>query len=741
MHLIILLSGCIVTHFQIGLCKPLGVNNGTFDICKNELVISKENFVTIALKKHKIHKIRVLALIDKGLFSETEINPYGWRVVSQAGSIFSLEGDKETAPYLTAIHGIRYVQRPFPFSINASCMDTARKMTNVDQVQGKISSTLTKKFTGKNVLIGNIDTEFDTHHPDFINALGKTRFIALWDQSDSTNPLRQGLTYGKIKSGQALESDSQFGLNGEFHGTLITSYAAGSQLSTPYYGVAPDAFIIGVKYSPQYVEQDVINGLNWIFKIADSINVPCVVNLSIGLASGPHDGTSLTDRAIDSVSTTGHIVVGAVGNDGYSNSHISFTLGIKDTMGTWIEPSIDSLQSPPRATAVSAIDIWGDSGCVLAVTSYIRDIRTGLFKVSGQRVTTQIGRVYNPDLVLWKDSIGNKIDSLVFYPLIVENANLLNHKSHLQLALVSPNISLRYGISMTIQNNVSGTIHAWNIEKKSLLSDSIPAFFNGDNISTVNEIGGTAKRIITVGGYTSKSKIPTWNGVIFDKHDSSEIGKRSFSSGTGPSVDGRTKPDIMAPSDMVVGAMSRLAPDIGQTVIWPDTHSTVGRYTRGTGTSVASPIVAGIIALMLEENPNLTPEQAKSALQSTAIKDSNTGSIAIPNNLWGAGKVNAYGAIAELMGITPAARPIAKNFPEGRLEFYSKNSKLFFKIYFQAEKSDNLQLTLFSLSGRKVVEINKLKEENCISQISKGVYMACLLSNSQVLNRQKVIVW
>jgi hypothetical protein len=192
---------------------------------------------------------------------------------------------------------------------------------------------------------------------------------------------------------------------------------------------------------------------------------------------------------------------------------------------------------------------------------------------------------------------------------------------------------------------------------------------------------------------------------------------------------------------MVVGAMSRLAPDIGQTVIWPDTHSTVGRYTRGTGTSVASPIVAGIIALMLEENPNLTPEQAKSALQSTAIKDSNTGSIAIPNNLWGAGKVNAYGAIAELMGITPAARPIAKNFPEGRLEFYSKNSKLFFKIYFQAEKSDNLQLTLFSLSGRKVVEINKLKEENCISQISKGVYMACLLSNSQVLNRQKVIVW
>ncbi|WP_133499648.1 S8 family serine peptidase [Cognatilysobacter terrigena] len=65
-------------------------------------------------------------------------------------------------------------------------------------------------------------------------------------------------------------------------------------------------------------------------------------------------------------------------------------------------------------------------------------------------------------------------------------------------------------------------------------------------------------------------------------------------------------------------------------------------YTHMSGTSMATPHVAGIIALMLEANPNLTPAQVKDIISRTATNM--TGRLA-----WeaGAGHINAYAAVAE----------------------------------------------------------------------------------------------
>jgi subtilisin family serine protease len=60
------------------------------------------------------------------------------------------------------------------------------------------------------------------------------------------------------------------------------------------------------------------------------------------------------------------------------------------------------------------------------------------------------------------------------------------------------------------------------------------------------------------------------------------------------------------------------------------------------GTSMSSPMVAGIIALWLQAKPNLTVAQIKTILQNTSITDSFTGTgTAIPNNTWGRGKIDA----------------------------------------------------------------------------------------------------
>ena len=69
-------------------------------------------------------------------------------------------------------------------------------------------------------------------------------------------------------------------------------------------------------------------------------------------------------------------------------------------------------------------------------------------------------------------------------------------------------------------------------------------------------------------------------------------------------------------------------------------------YTHSSGTSMATPHVSGILALMFEANPNLTPMQARSILEDTATNM--TGRLA-----WeaGAGHVNAYAAVAAAQGL------------------------------------------------------------------------------------------
>ena len=609
-------------------------------------------------------------------------------------------------------------------------------------LMARITSSLKQAYTGKNVLIGIIDTEFDTHHPDFLNAQGKTRFIALWDQVDPTIR-RNGTAYGKIESGQQLNSDTSFGLDGDFHGTLMASYAAGSDTTYPYYGMAPDAMIIGVKYDNDYVATDVINGLAWIFHIADSLKVPCVVSMSIGQADGPHDGTSATDQAIDAVSATaGHIVVGAIGNDGANRTHIKFSLVSGEKKGTWMEPEIDSLQNPPRAQAFSGADLWGDSNRVISANLFILNQNSMKYKLSNT-ITTQVSGSYLPDTIKGTatDSVLKAGDTLIIYTYM-ENKSSLNHKAHMEIELLSNNPDLFFGVSVSFLNNAAGTIHGWNIFKHPLSGFGVSGFYDGDSASTLNEIGGTAKKIIAVGGYISKSQIIRWDGSFLDKGVQNELGMLSNFTGTGPTTDGRIKPDITAPDEFVVGAINRLQPDYARTVIWPDPPSTNGRYATGTGTSVSSPVVAGTIALMLQAKPTLTVDSARKIIQTTAITDQYTNAFPVPGNIWGWGKLNAYGAVANVVDVIPVETVKPRLIPSVSMAIFSTGQGNLISLSFRLNRPKSISLQLFCLDGRRVLTAQMSKSSLLLPEsLAKGVYFANLRSDEKTLVNQKIAVW
>lgn len=100
------------------------------------------------------------------------------------------------------------------------------------------------------------------------------------------------------------------------------------------------------------------------------------------------------------------------------------------------------------------------------------------------------------------------------------------------------------------------------------------------------------------------------------------------SSSRGPTTSGNIKPDLVAPGFNITAAKA----------------GTTNQYATLTGTSMSSPFVAGVVALMLDANNNLTPTQVKELLTTTA--DPWDGSN--PNNDYGNGRLRAFDVIKKL---------------------------------------------------------------------------------------------
>ena len=100
-------------------------------------------------------------------------------------------------------------------------------------------------------------------------------------------------------------------------------------------------------------------------------------------------------------------------------------------------------------------------------------------------------------------------------------------------------------------------------------------------------------------------------------------GNRSYFSSVGNTVDGRTKPDVMA-----LGSSDYIA----------DASNPTG-YTSGGGTSFSCPLTAGVCALLLSYNSNLTPMKIRDALRNTASQHTS------PDRYMGWGIVDALAAL------------------------------------------------------------------------------------------------
>jgi minor extracellular serine protease Vpr len=150
-----------------------------------------------------------------------------------------------------------------------------------------------------------------------------------------------------------------------------------------------------------------------------------------------------------------------------------------------------------------------------------------------------------------------------------------------------------------------------------------------------------------------------------------------------------------------------------------------GFYGIQTAVSAAAPLTAGVIALMLEVNPELTPSEIKTILQETAREDSFTGST--PNNEWGYGKLDALAAILEASGMSGTQT----NMPSTQLKVYPNPAK---NQVILNVAGDTWSVSLFSLDGKVVREYGVLRtQELDLTGLPSGIYLVRAQNGRQVL--------
>ena len=589
--------------------------------------------------------------IDKEIFQKKNVESLGVKLNTEAGNFFTALIPINTIESLFEVEGI--VSVDIAEKVHTT-MDNARTVTNVNQVHA--GTGLPQAYTGNGVIVGVIDIGFDYTHPNFRNLnTQQTKISKVWEQSGITTA---PAPYGTEYVGQTAILNRMRDLVDETHGTHVAGIAAGSGgiLNSLNKGVAYDSEIVLVSTNMSNV--GIINGIQYIFNHAINNNKPAVANMSLGSHIGPHDGTSSFDSMSSTLTGNGRILVGSAGNEGSDLLHLGKTFSVNsNTLLSFVKfyPSLST-------NGTSKIDIWGEVGKNFSVAVNIYNINNNTYEDFTPYINTSSGtntstsanyNLYDDDPI---------IPDLCNVQVSFESSNSQNSKPHVFLNInnTSQDDNYKYIVLEIISND--GHVNSWCANCTfNNLSFTSPVQ-NGDTSMTVGEIGGTGNSIISVGAFNTKS----CTTMYFNNNNPKctfDVATGLFDianfSSKGPTADGRIKPDITAPGNRIVSSISRFdsrynftGGNFNQNEKYADVVSGLTDninnwyFAANQGTSMAAPMVTGIIALWLQANPNLTVAQIKTILQNTSITDSFTGTgSAIPNNTWGRGKINAYAGI------------------------------------------------------------------------------------------------
>ncbi len=443
---------------------------------------------------------------------------------------------------------------------------------------------------GEGAVIGIVDSYLDVLHPSFTQNR-TSRIQCIWDQGvDAPSNQTKGYLYkyGTEYTKDAIRQIVQKNTYSDWshyhnpmrskHGTHVSDIAGGSNPSLP--GIAPKADMIFVNFNRRNKRfgdsARLIEAVSYIFERAKQ--TPCVVNVSLGTYSGPHNGSNPVEKAFDALvqAQPNRAIVIAAGNSYESRKHESG----KVPQGRHTEITWEILGSDEKPE----VQIWYS-------TQDQFDFQ--LLGEDGKHLTDPMP--INTQGPIYKSRGREKI----YIGFLSHRAESKSHgKNAISLFMEKDQSSRTYRLRLYGRRVRSGRFHAW-IERTNC---DRSRFQHGDPRYTLNSIG-TGYKTIVVGSYNATSK----GDPI------------AWSSSSGPTLDGREKPEVSAPGCYIKAAEAQsrdyyMGQKANRCMIIPIRTMQITM----SGTSMAAPVVTGLIARMFglakQYGVNLTIDETRMLL-------------------------------------------------------------------------------------------------------------------------------
>ena len=499
-----------------------------------------------------------------------DLNLPGVNVNSQKGELRTAKVSLDALAVLSQRDGVHRISSSVKLK---PLNDVAAASTQLDNFRQNNNSAL----TGNGVVIGIVDTGIDSSHSCFTG-----RILSIWDQKIDGHGWGEK-DYGMILTGGLLAASADV----RGHGTHVAGIAAGRD--DRFGGVAPEARLIIVK--TDFIESHITDAIEYIFAEADKLpgKPPVVVNLSLGGHINAHDGSDDLSQWIDKHTGAGRLVVTAAGNEGDKDIHAAANIAPGETAEIGFK--ISQNQTPPIVLFSGWYD--ADGSCEISIKPPV-----------GQATPPQ--KVVNDMDATQTRDVDGMLVILTMPPSIASHNG--DHEFELKIQAGSKNVQT--GQWHIIIRNMGATpvnVHIWSTVPDNFKDAEFTAPFAQKDMKIGSP--GCAAAAITVASFVTRTQWENFENNPFTVDDPTTFKHMAASSSPGLTRDGRKKPDIAAPGEFIASALSNQlkAPPIG--------HLLTKNFIVNSGTSMACPFVTGICALLLEENPNLTPDEIREFLK------------------------------------------------------------------------------------------------------------------------------
>lgn len=691
-------------------------------------------------------KASVIIILAPGA-SASDVEMRGFDILVDRGHMLIASGTLEDIAALAEcdfVKSIAFGEERTPM------LDVSRQVIGVDDVHQGKSNSWGQKFRGAGVIAGIFDRGIDPQHINFRDADNNTRIKAYWTFLSTGGTGRAYLTPDAIDNAPTDSRNDTHGthtlgcmagsfdrsVNSSSTNVAITNPSTGrpkgGKNANPYYGMAPDADL--AVCAGQLYDSNILAGIANIVDYAKSQGKPAVVNLSIGSTIGPHDGSDATSQMIDILADDAIIFL-AAGNEGDMPLSIVKTFTGSDT----------EVKTFPFAQAsfTGIYDFYSNDATPFDLTIFIYDrekkATTYEYTISGGKdgETTISGSGYNVASYIKPPAFEKAYDSKSYLLCTASTNKSTNNRYSVRVQA-----SLTYATSNRTRNFV------WGVKLSGKAGQTVSATVNSSSpgmFSSLNEAGFTAgnadlsissmacaKKAIAVGAYNARNTWPVVSGLrgatslAYADMTGLQVGEIAGYSSYGTLVDGRQLPIVYAPGTAIISSIStpyynqipandpygekeNISAIINQ-------NDRLNYWQAQQGTSMATPIVAGAVALWLEADPTLTVDDVKSIIANNAKTPIKAPGARAANP---AGLLNAFEGMKYVIEHSSGVTDVAVDSDDLMLNFDGSQWEAF------VAGADSVKADIYTVAGRLAASASADGSSVRFStdNLAKGIYI------------------